>query len=276
MERSAPRAILLKEEGNRLFKQNDFAGAEGYYSKALIADPSNQSLYTNRAMARLKMGLWEGVIDDCSACLKLDANNMKAVYYLSQAHLALRHYDDALKTALRARHICVETDDKNLSAATAQVLQCKKERWDDAEKKRKRETSALEAEVAAMFERERDEALKEAADMDEGSKTEIREEWQRKAELMTKIFDQSRTAEERRRKMPDWAIDDITFEVMVDPVITKSGKSYERASIMEHLRRHQTDPLTREPLQISDLRSNLGLKQACDEFLEENGWAADW
>jgi STIP1 family protein 1 len=57
---------------------------------------------------------------------------------------------------------------------------------------------------------------------------------------------------------------------------TNTGRSYERASIMEHLSRQPTDPLTREPLLPSQLRPNLGLKQACEEFLEENGWAADW
>jgi len=59
-------------------------------------------------------------------------------------------------------------------------------------------------------------------------------------------------------------------------VQTKTGKSYERASIMEHLKRQQTDPLTREPLFPGDLRPNLSLKQACEEFLDENGWAVDW
>lgn len=45
---------------------------------------------------------------------------------------------------------------------------------------------------------------------------------------------------------------------------------------MEHLRRSQTDPLTREPLLAKDLRPNLNLKEACEEFLKENGWAVDW
>lgn len=57
---------------------------------------------------------------------------------------------------------------------------------------------------------------------------------------------------------------------------TKTGKSYERASIMEHLSRQSTDPLTREPLVAADLRPNLALRQACEDFLEENGWAVDW
>lgn len=57
---------------------------------------------------------------------------------------------------------------------------------------------------------------------------------------------------------------------------TKTGKSYERSSIMEHLRRSSTDPVTREPLMVYDLRPNLALKQACEEFVQQNGWAADW
>lgn len=46
--------------------------------------------------------------------------------------------------------------------------------------------------------------------------------------------------------------------------------------MLEHLRRSETDPLTREPLRVQDLRPNLALKQACEEFLENNGWAVDW
>jgi STIP1 homology and U-box containing protein 1 len=45
---------------------------------------------------------------------------------------------------------------------------------------------------------------------------------------------------------------------------------------MEHLKRSPTDPLTREPLRVEDLRPNLALKAACEEFLLENGWAVDW
>lgn len=45
---------------------------------------------------------------------------------------------------------------------------------------------------------------------------------------------------------------------------------------MEHLRRSSTDPVTREPLMVYDLRPNLALKQACEEFVQQNGWAADW
>lgn len=79
-----------------------------------------------------------------------------------------------------------------------------------------------------------------------------------------------------RQEVPDYLIDNISFAIMHDPVVTKTGNSYDRSTLLEHLKRSNTDPLTREPLTTYDLRPNLALKQACAEFLEENGWAVDW
>ena len=78
------------------------------------------------------------------------------------------------------------------------------------------------------------------------------------------------------QEVPDYLIDAISFTVMHDPVMTKTGNSYDRATVIEHLKRSYTDPLTREPLRMDDLRPNLALKQACDDFLAENGWAVDY
>ncbi|KAK3324065.1 hypothetical protein B0T19DRAFT_220984 [Cercophora scortea] len=230
-------------------------------------------------MARLKLKQWESVIADCDACLKLSPHSMKANYILSQAHLPLHNYQDALDYAVKAHELCVQTGDRSLPNITTQVLRCKKEKWDDQEKRRERQTSELEREVVRMMERERDEALRDATDAGDAGLQDIDAEWTAKIDTVRGIFEKARPKEEQRRVVPDWAIDDISFGFMLDPVITKSGKSYERASILEHLKRNHTDPrdpLTRDPLQISDLRPNLDLKQACAEFLDENGWAADW
>lgn len=79
-----------------------------------------------------------------------------------------------------------------------------------------------------------------------------------------------------KQQIPDYMIDNISFEVMHDPVTTKNGQSYDKSTILEHLRRSETDPMTRQPLRHVDLRPNLALKQACEEFLENNGWVVDW
>ncbi|PKS09313.1 hypothetical protein jhhlp_003927 [Lomentospora prolificans] len=270
----ASSAIQLKDQGNRHFQAGEYVVAEGLYSKAIIQDPSNPALYTNRALTRLKLELWESVIDDCQRCLELKPENMKAFYYLSQAQLAMKDYDAALENGLKAHEICARTSDKSLSAVTNLILNCKKERWEALERRRIRQGTELENEMLGLLEREREKALSEA--VDDFERRDIAAEWDEKITELKRTFEAARAADSKRRAVPDWAIDDITFGIMVDPVITKTGKSYERASIMEHLRRHQTDPLTRDPLLPSDLRPNLALKQACEEFLDENGWAVDW
>lgn len=268
------KALQLKEEGNKCFGAKDYLGADSFYSKAIIADPKNPALYTNRAMTRLKLGYWDSVITDCEACLTLAPENMKANYYLAQAQLNLHDFDGALSSSLRAHGLCAKTNDRSLAAVTALVLKAKSERWEDRERKRKRETADLQREVLEMLGRDRDQMLMETDD--EITRREIEEESEAKIERMKDIFERARSDSEKKRQVPEWAIDDISFGIMVDPVITKTGKSYERASIMEHLRRHPSDPLTREPLTTSELRPNLALRNACEEFLESNGWAVDW
>jgi STIP1 homology and U-box containing protein 1 len=169
-------------------------------------------------MARLKLKLWDSVISDCKECLKLAPDSMKAHYYLSQAHQALEAYEEALQHALTAHKLCVKTNDKSMAAVTSQVLRCKKDRWADQDKRRRRETSSLELEVATMMEQERDAALEDEG-LRDSERREIREEWERKMEILRGVFEKSRAAHEQRRKVPDWAIDDISFGIMHDPVI---------------------------------------------------------
>ncbi|KAL0472054.1 hypothetical protein QR685DRAFT_223742 [Neurospora intermedia] len=288
---SGQSSLALKEEGNRHFQKGDYVAAEALYTKAILADPINPLLYTNRAMARLKMSRWDSVIEDCEECLRLSSSsststsggsskNFKALYYLSQAHLPLKNYDQAVAYALEAHKICTETHDKSLAAVTSQVLKCKKERWEHREKLRKREEQELEGEVVEMLRREMDGLLKTSSSEDgddEEERKETEKMYEEKIERIRAVFERARDKENQRRpNPPDWAIDDISFQVMVDPVMTKTGKSYERASIEEHLRRSETDPLTRTPLTIKDLLPNIDLKHACEEFLNENGWAVDW
>ncbi|KAK7756670.1 hypothetical protein SLS62_001111 [Diatrype stigma] len=275
MARDSARSAQLKEEGNSHFKKEDYIGAESLYSKAIIADDSNPALYTNRAMARLKLEMWDSAISDCMICLKLSGpNNMKAHHILSQAQLQLGDYESSLQSALSAHKLCAESNDRSLPNVTAQVLLCKQKRWEDREKRRIRQGQELERETIALMEHEREETIK-FCESEIDQKT-VREEWDQKIEQLKSTFERARPESERKRTVPDWAIDDISFCIMVDPVITKTGKSYERASIMEHLRRHPTDPLTRGPLRAEDLRPNIDLKQACEEFLDQNGWAVDW
>lgn len=187
---------------------------------SIIADPHNPALYTNRAMARLKLQYWSSVVTDCLSCLDLAPENMKAHYYLSQAQLEIRDFDAALTNALMAHALCVTTKDRSLAAVTTLVLRCKKERWDDLERRRLRETRELERGMLDVLVREREEMLRDVGD--EGERREVEEEAEAKMARLRDVFERARADDEKKRDVPEWAIDDISFGIMVDPVMVSN------------------------------------------------------
>lgn len=53
------------------------------------------------------------------------------------------------------------------------------------------------------------------------------------------------------------------------------GFTYERQSLLDHFARNgHVDPITGRPCKESDLVPNRSLKEAIEDFLKENGWAA--
>lgn len=69
---------------------------------------------------------------------------------------------------------------------------------------------------------------------------------------------------------PDYILDPIGFNIFTDPVITPSGFTYERSWIIEHLKGNQMDPITRNPLRVSDLYPNTAIKKASEQYIKEN------
>lgn len=66
----------------------------------------------------------------------------------------------------------------------------------------------------------------------------------------------------------------LTMEVFRDPVVCPSGFSYERSDLMEHLERVGAfDPITREPIEKSQLVKNLNLRSNAHLYLNEHPWA---
>ncbi|KAH6673657.1 U-box domain-containing protein [Halenospora varia] len=275
------KAQQLKEEGNRHFQHGDYKSAESLYTKAILYDSENPLLYTNRAMALLKLSNWEHVIKDSNRAIELLPENMKAYYYLAQAQIALHRPSDAYHSAKHAHLYCVQELRKgekgggSIGVITDLVLRAKLEDWEQKEDERLKRVGGLLQDLTEKLKVDRDAKISGGQELED---IENIKEYETKIEDLRKTFEIAGQVkpEEKRRKVPDWCIDTITFRVMIDPVITKTGQSYDRSSIMEHLKRSPTDPLTREPLRAAELRPNIALRQACEEFLQENGWAADW
>ncbi|KAK8197950.1 hypothetical protein HDK77DRAFT_32077 [Phyllosticta capitalensis] len=279
----------LKERGNQLFKHGDYVAAEALYTQAIQKNPNNPLLFTNRANARMKLESWELAIDDCLKSIELLRDNLKAYTFLARAQLALKHPNEALSSALVAYDLCIrsKTLTKDAQTISALVLQCKKAKWEGRERERLRRKSPLLAELEDKIELASNQELasiNERADKGElgeiaasEEREEVAKRTAQKLEDLRNIFAIADPDNMSKKEVPDYLIDNITFEIMHDPVVTKTGHSYERATLIEHLKRSPYDPLTREPLKIEDLRTNILLRDACNDFFEKNsGWVYDW
>lgn len=258
-------------------------------------DPTNPAFFTNRAFTRIKLEAWDGCLADSLKAIDLFPPDdkptpikMKAYYYLAQAQAALHRPGEGLSSAQRAYEMCLALGTRDAPHLAALVLRIKKDKWEVSEGERLRRSNALlrSVEDALRLKREQAEAaLEEAseatttdddAETIEDARAAISERYEDDIKEVRRTFAAADPAQLGRREVPDYLIDNITFAVMYDPVITKHGHSYERSTIEAHLRKSQTDPLTRDPLTIHDLRPNLALRQAAAEFIHENGWAVDW
>jgi STIP1 family protein 1 len=225
-------------------------------------------------------------------------------YLLAQAHLSSNHPQQALDAAQTAYtqvlypHPTTKSSPNDLQTFSLYVLRCKKAIFTSRERARLRAQGDLLADLEESLEMKLQQDLAAVSAQLRApsiyhhsgptigpiAATEARAALHAAHETrlsgLRAVFAlaQDPSLTPTRREVPDHLVDMITFEPMHDPVVTKNGHSYERATLYEHLKRSPTDPLTREPLSMQDVRSNLGLKAACEEFWASGAemWIGDW
>jgi len=289
-------AEQAKEKGNVAFRNGEYHEAEDFYTQAIQKYSRNPLIFTNRANARLKLQRWDLAVNDCLKSLEITGTgqNHKAFYFLGLAQLALHHPHEALSSALTAHDQVLhpapaaKISPKDLETFSSFVLKCKKAKFAVRDRERLRRQGDLRAELEEALEAHKQRDLDDVSQQLDRRELGNVEAAERGHEILTAfddkvgelkaVFAAADPTNSKPREVPDHLVDMITFEPMHDPVITKNGHSYERATIYEHLKRSPTDPLTRDPLTIDDLRNNFGLKAACDEFWESGAseWMVDW
>ena len=80
---------MLKAEGNRLFVAGNFKRALDLYGQAVTLQLDNPVLYTNRAVANLKLGNKRASLKDGCLAVALDPGSVKALLRRAQAKRAL-------------------------------------------------------------------------------------------------------------------------------------------------------------------------------------------
>lgn len=162
---------------------------------------------------------------------------MKAYYHLAQAQIALHQTSAALESSKQAHRYCVEEIHRggkggsSIGPITELVLKCKKEWWEEQEEERLKRMPGLFAELVGGLEQKKKWAIKEALERhalsapigdEQGPevKAEVERQYAVKIEELRKVFEVAgKLGGGERRKVPDWCVDDISFAVMLDPVV---------------------------------------------------------
>ncbi|GAB5033816.1 serine threonine-protein phosphatase 5 [Nannochloropsis oceanica] len=113
-------ATALKDEGNKALQENHFEKATELYSQAIELHPT-AILYSNRALAAIRMENYGMAIQDAEAAIDLDPSYLKAFYRRGSANYALGKNKEALRDF---KHVFkVHPRDKD---AAAKFRECEK------------------------------------------------------------------------------------------------------------------------------------------------------
>ena len=115
-------AIELKEKGNMCLKKGLYKSANKHYSDAIEEAKDMLQLYTNRALARIRLEMWQDAVDDATRVLEyaevfdecytknLDLN-YKALVRRAQALRGLKDFEYAIKDLEEAAKLYPEEKD---------------------------------------------------------------------------------------------------------------------------------------------------------------------
>lgn len=253
-------------------------------------DSSDTRLLNNRALSRLKLKDWHGAESDSREAIErlgeYEPKAMKSYYNLAQALVGLRRPAEAMDMARISYELALDSNDKSTEIMSQFILQVKKELWRERETIRLRELDSTLKLVEEMLDDRRDKQLHELqeqfqkGEIGEVGKDEeavaIEDDYKIRISQVRGAFVNPEKPETQERVVPDYLIDSMTFDIMHDPVITPSGASYDRVSLLKYLKDHPMDPLSREPLSVRQIIPNRALRECADEFLAKNGWAVDY
>nr|XP_040036026.1 LOW QUALITY PROTEIN: tetratricopeptide repeat protein 1 [Gasterosteus aculeatus aculeatus] len=95
-------SLSLKEKGNSQFKAGDWLEAEQSYTDALVSCPvcfsrERAVVFSNRAAARLHLGLKDKAIADCSRAIELNPDYVRALQRRAELYEQTEKLDEALE-----------------------------------------------------------------------------------------------------------------------------------------------------------------------------------
>ncbi|XP_004510222.1 E3 ubiquitin-protein ligase CHIP [Cicer arietinum] len=264
-------AELLRIDGNNYFKKNRFGAAIDAYTEAITLCPNVPIYFTNRALCHLKRNEWERVEEDSRRAIQLDNHSVKAHYMLGLVLLQKQELAKGIKELEKALNLGRGANPKGymVEEIWQELAKAKYLEWERSSSERSWELQNLKEACES--------ALKEKHFLDvsemEGFVDDTTTSHLKQLEALERVFNKA-AEDDKPSEVPDYLCCRITLDIFHDPVITPSGLTYERAVILDHLQKvGEFDPITREPLDPSQLIPNLAIKEAVEQFLDKHWWA---
>jgi STIP1 family protein 1 len=254
-----------KELGNKAKQNGDIEGAINNYTMAIQEDNNQSIYYSNRAICYKELGQIQNAMNDAQSAIEIDEKNIKAQFIMAGCQL--------IRGQNEANVAMVEKGEKRLRHAHSM---CRAQKKDDFEKQIQVNIYRARKLIFILKEKERLAKLEEFYTV---SSNKIKNDnsldnkgKERKQALLDKYIDRDRYNYE----IPEYYICEISGGLMMDPMITKYGHTYDKSSILSYINTYMKDPKENKPLSAGEVYPNLAMRDAMESFLKENGWAYEF
>ncbi|XP_071536017.1 stress-induced-phosphoprotein 1 [Panulirus ornatus] len=122
-----------KEKGNEFFRKGEYPTAIKHYTEAILRNPDDAKLYSNRAACYTKLAEFSLGLKDCDECIRLEPNFVKGYVRKGKIHQGLKQYTKAQDAYQKALDI-----DANCQDALDGFRECMMAVNSDPEEVRKR------------------------------------------------------------------------------------------------------------------------------------------
>ncbi|RKP11119.1 U-box domain-containing protein [Thamnocephalis sphaerospora] len=214
---------------------------------------------------------------DCRKALELDKTSARAHYLLGKALIYQGKLGaKAIQALEKAYRFAVDQQQPYAKDVLQTLRTARREQWERDQRERNATDVTLLGYMRQLIENERQRAhriLTEAGLKNNDDRREaaaaINDEHDQRLAQLEHVFEQA-NENARKRDVPDYFCDKISFSLMHDPVITPSGITYERTELQDHIKHiGDFDPLSRQPMKEKDLVPNLALREAIEDYLQK-------
>ena len=283
--------LSYEEKASECMKNEEYSKAINYYTLCINNGEATTKAYSGRATAYYhnckqsnssdSTSQMRKVAKDCQDALKLDAQNYEASYYLGLSYSEMKDkgdkglkiiqeaYQKSLSNAKTYKHytlpqkiyvtLTTMMQDKRLEkikqSVTASVpLFDKVLRVREAQYHQDIDTLTKNKRVSSKWM--------------QLAKVKLAERYHRDVENLVDIFSRGCPDLAIDLEPPLYLCDPISFHLFLEPMVTPSGHSYEKSWLLQHLEKHDYDPLTRQKIQRDQCYPNYALKQCVDNYLQ--------